>query len=85
MHYYSSGLAKHQIGLMEKETEGSSERVLCVRVCVQAQWNTYHLSILGVFVSVGRSSDVIPHLTGSHCKNNTLSQSGGEKEIYIYK
>lgn len=39
--------------------------------------DSYHLSILGVFVGVGRTSDVIPHLTRCHRKNYTLSQSEG--------
>ena len=42
------------------------------------EYDSYHLSILGVFVGIGRTSDVIPHLTGCHCKNYTLSQKERE-------
>lgn len=45
--------------------------------------DSYHLSILGVFVSIGRTPDVIPHLTGCHCKNYTLSQRGGEEMLVL--
>lgn len=40
---------------------------------------SYHLSVLGVFVCVRRTSNVIPHLTGRHCKNYTLSHRKRKK------
>lgn len=46
----------------------------------ETKCDSYHLSILGVFVGVGRTSDVIPHLTRCHRKNYTLTQSEGERE-----
>lgn len=42
--------------------------------------NSYHLSILGIFVGVRWTSDMIPHLTRCHCKDYTLSELKREKE-----
>lgn len=42
--------------------------------------DSYHLPILGVLVGVGRTSDVIPHLTRCHCKNYTLTDSEEERQ-----
>lgn len=42
--------------------------------------NSYHLSILGIFVGIRWTSDVIPHLTRRHCKDHTLSQSERDRK-----
>lgn len=34
-------------------------------------------------MSIGRTPDVIPHLTGCHCKNYTLSQREGRADVSI--
>ena len=39
---------------------------------------TYNLSTLWVFVHEGRSSDMVPHLSRCHCKDDGLKQQQGK-------
>lgn len=42
--------------------------------------DSYHLSVLWVFVRIGRTSDVIPHLARCHGENHTLFTQGGNRQ-----
>lgn len=70
---------------VQKEKEGGNEtaehRLIHLRKKNKnSKKNSYHLSILGVLVGIGWTSDVIPHLTRCHCKDDALAQSKGNKK-----